>query len=281
MEGLPKKTTDPNEFVISKKVDELESGLASIVEDKLESFKQEQASYKQKLICDVKIENPQFIFYENQFELWKTNSLVIDGLIYLKLDLEDNKTKIFSQLSDFRIRLNLFKKRKFEKQNSYLILSPTSIVLTGTIETQVNNVVTDDLLEAPIPSPVKQLFIIDIQDIYLNMCPPMLNTSLKMIDSVQRSIEKKFKSNELQLPDKEENFSHVKIESFFHPQSFTQSDFWFTPLSSISRSISLFSGLSSISMSESRYSVGKSSSTDIQNKSQVYKFLLKFLLSIF
>lgn len=35
-------------------------------------------SINQRIFCDVKIENPQFILYENQFELQKSNSLIID-----------------------------------------------------------------------------------------------------------------------------------------------------------------------------------------------------------
>lgn len=257
VEGLPKKELDAQELVVAKKLNDSEPALPSIVED-LEDI------LKQKLLCDVRIEHPQFILYENQHELWKTNSLIIDGFMYFKLNLDDYKMKIFSQLSEFRIKLNLFKKRKYEKQNSYLILSPTSIGLTGTI----------DLNEIPNEKPSKQVFILDIQDIYLNACPPMLNTSLKMIDSIQNSINKRFKSNELVLPDnREEVLTQVKLESFFHPLAFGQSDFWFTPFSSLSRSASVFSVLSSTSgtsasLSESSYNLGRSSPGN-QNKCQL------------
>ena len=55
-----------------------------------------------------------------------------------KLTLEGNKTKVSSHISNFRIKLKQFKKKKFEKQNSYLILSPTTISLTGNMERFVN-----------------------------------------------------------------------------------------------------------------------------------------------
>jgi hypothetical protein len=177
-----------------------------------------------------------------------------------KLNIESNKTKIIAQLSNLRIKLNLFKKKKYEKQNSYLIMSPTSIGLTGTIEIFATN--------ESIENPVKQFFILDIQDINLNMCPPMLNTTLKMINSIRKSIDKHFKSNDLaNLIDKEEYATCVRIESFFNPISFEKSDFWFTPLSSLTRSSSIFS------MSESNYSIAASTTsgggTDAQNKSQL------------
>jgi hypothetical protein len=175
-----------------------------------------------------------------------------------RLALEDNKTKVSSHISDFRVKLKLFKKKKFEKQNSYLILSPTSVSLTGNIERFVD----EDSADVP----VKQLFILDIQDINLNMCPPMLNTSMKMMNSIQKSIERKFKSNELITPDFDENFSKIKIESFFTPIFFTQSDFWFTPNSNLSRSSSLYSVSS---MSDSQYSLARSATPDPQNKSSL------------
>jgi len=117
--------------------------------------------------------------------------------------------------------------------------------------------ITEDSTETPI----NQLFILDVQDINLNMCPPMLNTSLKMFNTIQKSIEKKFKSNEHVTPDRNEHFSSVKMASFFEVISFSQSDFWFTPNSSMSRSSSM--------MSDFQYSIARSATPDLQNKSQL------------
>jgi hypothetical protein len=80
-----------------------------------------------------------------------------------KLNIEGKKIKIIAQLYNLRIKLNLFKKKKYEKKNSYLIMSPTSIGLTGTIETFATN--------ESIENPVKQFFILDKtrQDINLNI----------------------------------------------------------------------------------------------------------------
>ena len=90
---------------------------------------------------------------------------------------------------------------------------------------------------------------------------------MKMVNTIQKSIERKFKSNESVTPDKEEeNISMVRMESFFKPVYFSQSDFWFTPYSSVSRSSSLYS---LNSMSESQYSIARSVTPDPQNKSQL------------
>ena len=67
IDGLPKNT--------SESVD-----LTKKIENAIEKSKTEekQLEQQQKLTCNIRIENPQFILYENQFELWKTNSLIID-----------------------------------------------------------------------------------------------------------------------------------------------------------------------------------------------------------
>ena len=75
VEGLP---TNESNQVVSRKVDSPNKKLPKIAEQKLSEFKQEQLNSQQTLVCDIRIENPQFILYENQYELRKTNSLIID-----------------------------------------------------------------------------------------------------------------------------------------------------------------------------------------------------------
>ncbi len=68
-----------------------------------------------------------------------------------------------------------------------MILSPTSLIFTGLV---------DDSLEI---EQQQQSFTIDFQSIYLKMCPQMLKTSLKMVNSIQNSINQRFKNDEDQL----------------------------------------------------------------------------------
>ena len=44
----------------------------------------------QRMLCEIRIENPQFILFENQFELKKTNSLIIDVTIHFNKSLGFN-----------------------------------------------------------------------------------------------------------------------------------------------------------------------------------------------
>ena len=76
VECLPK--TVENDQSISRKVNSLEKNIPKIAKEKISELKQEQLNSQQTLICDIRIENPQFILYENQYELHKTNSLIID-----------------------------------------------------------------------------------------------------------------------------------------------------------------------------------------------------------
>lgn len=65
VEGIPKK----NELAI----DQID----------LELSDQESFNMNQRLFCDVIVENPQFIFYENQNELLRSNSFIIDVTLHI------------------------------------------------------------------------------------------------------------------------------------------------------------------------------------------------------
>ncbi len=180
---------------------------------------------EQRLFCDVRIENPQFILYENQHALTKSNCLVIDGLIYFNLRTAEKKTKIYMELSDLMMKLKSFKKRKYETHASYLILAPTSISLTGLVDNDEQAVVFN-------PDKKQQTFTCDIQEVNLNMCPAMLSTSMKMVSSIQASVSRRFGKS----PEEDEVASRYRgyattwtpLSSLFSPISFRREDFWFT-----------------------------------------------------
>ena len=141
----------------------------------------ETTNTAQRLSCNVRIENPQFILYENQFEPQKSNTLIIDGLILFKVDLISKRTKIVTSFNDFMVQMRSVKAKRVLRRNKYIILQPTSIQLTGEIiDYQKSSAFSVDDLEAT----NKQNFILDLQDINLNLSPQMLNTSLKMANSI-------------------------------------------------------------------------------------------------
>lgn len=174
-----------------------------------------------RFFCDVRIETPQFILYENQFDLKRTNCLIIDGLINLKLSTVDNQTKVYLELNDLMVKLKSFKKKKYETRNSYLILTPTSVSLTGQID---SNEISHD------SDRKHQSFICDFQEINLNMCSLMINTSLKMLNSITSSLAQRFPSSDATpvLVDSEADNTWTSDLSLFNPIAFTASDFWFT-----------------------------------------------------
>ncbi len=59
--GLPKNDNSFKKTKSISKVDVVESEIAN-----------------GRLSCEIRIEHPQFVLFENQFELRKTNSLIID-----------------------------------------------------------------------------------------------------------------------------------------------------------------------------------------------------------
>lgn len=145
----------------------------------------------QRVFCDVKIVNPQFILYENQFDISKSNSLIIDCLINFRISLANKKTKIHTSLNDFMIRLKSVKTRRVLKRKNYLVLSPTSATLSGVIEEDSSNK-NLDLRSVDDFDKKSQSFILDLQDILLNLSPQMLSTSLKMLNSIQNSLNEVF-----------------------------------------------------------------------------------------
>ena len=186
VDGLPKKTTPQS----------LDSSLleeASPTSKFKKSPNKEDDQVNQRIFCELKFENPQFILYENQHELKRTNSLIIDGVIFLNLSTVDYKTKVYAALTDFMIRLKAAKTKRFQKQIKYLILSPTMISFTGII---------DDTETEPAPEKVKTSFILDLQEINFNLCPLMLNTSLIMATSIQNSLNQRFKDDIVEEEDR-------------------------------------------------------------------------------
>ena len=249
VDGLPKKN-------VQEKVDysliEETSPHTSTRQKIKKAVKEEIHDANQRLFCEVKIENPSILLYENQFELKKSNSLIIDGTIFFNLNSVENKTKIYSALSDFIIKLRSAKVKKFQKQTTYLILSPTTISFTGVIDESETLIVNQSVnLAEPIADKIKTSFTLDFQEINFNLCPLMLNTSIKMAASIQNSISQRFKNNIVEI--KEEN--KVSPISLFQTMSFEPGDFWFTQnkFNSISfDSLSTSSSMSDLSMTQSR-----------------------------
>ena len=60
-------------------------------------------------------------------------------------------------------------------------MAPTALSITGVI---------DDQLSGDDEKSKRQSIICDMQELNLNMCPQMLNTSLKMLSSIQASFQK-------------------------------------------------------------------------------------------
>jgi hypothetical protein len=74
------------------------------------------------------------------------------------------------------------KAKRVLKRTKYVILEPITLMFSGTIEEPIKPESVDDY---EIKS---QSFILDLQEIYLNLSPQMLSTSLKMANSIQTSI---------------------------------------------------------------------------------------------
>jgi vacuolar protein sorting-associated protein 13A/C len=209
VEGLPKSVD--TQALKQESVDKIKKINIVVGDD-------DKSNARQIFLCEVKIENPQFVLYENQFDIKKSNSIVIDGIIYLKLSTIDQKTKIQASLNDFMINMRSFKSKRVLKRSKYLILSPTSLNFTGEINDEQAGGIKEDLDKK------KHSFTVDFQEINLNMCPLMLNTSLKMLDSINNSISERFKPEVAEK--KEEN--RISFQSLFQTVSFDSSDFWFT-----------------------------------------------------
>ncbi len=252
VDGLPKKHV--TESMLDDSLSEEASPRKSARQKIKKIVKEEIRDVNQRLFCEVKIENPQFILYEDQFQLKKTNSLIIDGTIFFNLNSANSKTKIYAALSDFMIKLRSARTKRFQKQNKYLILSPTTLSFTGVID---ENEPTGTRLEASSTDlsgdKIKTSFTLDLQEINFNLCPLMLNTSLKMATSIQNSVSQRFKSEVIEI--KEEN--KVSSVSLFQTMSFDSNDFWFTQnkfnsTNFDSMSMSVSSSSSDLSMSQSR-----------------------------
>jgi hypothetical protein len=74
VEGLPKKSDLSESPIINERtVSKSEFGLNERIEI--------ERTPSQRLMFNVRIENPQFILYENQFEPNKSNTVIIDVTI--------------------------------------------------------------------------------------------------------------------------------------------------------------------------------------------------------
>ena len=52
----------------------------------------------QRLFCEIRIENPQFVLYENQFELKESNSLIVDVSDFQALKILSTKMRYLIHL---------------------------------------------------------------------------------------------------------------------------------------------------------------------------------------
>ena len=118
------------------------------------------------------------------------------------------------------VKLRTFKNKSSSKRLNYIILAPTYMSITGVIE--------DDEACKESPDRKRQAFTIDFQEISLNMCPLMLNTSIKMLNSIQNSLNQRFKSEE--ICERKETITNTSDLSLFNPVSFDTDEFWFTQL---------------------------------------------------
>lgn len=144
-------------------------------------------SVRERVVCELRVEYPQFILYEDQYELKRSNSLIVDGMFHVKIDLDDERIKVHTMLNDLMVRLKSVRavsvaKRVF-KTSKRIIVAPTSLSLSGEMDNRPIRSV-DDMIDRK-----AQSFILDIQDINFNMSPQVLNTSLKMMASIQNSLD--------------------------------------------------------------------------------------------
>ncbi|CAF0704730.1 unnamed protein product [Brachionus calyciflorus] len=234
-------------------------GIPKKIEERIEKVdftinEEELLAVNQRLYCNVKIENPQFILYENQYEFNNSNSLIIDGLIRFNVSLQDKKTKIVTSIDDLMIRLRSFVIKRVLKRKSFVILSPTTMGLSGVIED--NN----ELRSAEDVDKKNQAFIFDLQDLSLNISSQMLSTCIKMLNSIQNSMNERFKTETIE--EREE--TKVKYESLFKTIPFNFNDFWFTQLKNGKMKTSLMtSSSSSLISSQSGVSVSSSESSRV------------------
>lgn len=145
------------------------------------------ADVRQRVVCELRVEYPQFILYEDQYELKRSNSLIVDGMFHVKIDLDDERIKVHTMLNDLMVRLKSVRavsvaKRVF-KTSKRIIVAPTSLSLSGEMDNRPIRSV-DDMIDRK-----AQSFILDIQDINFNMSPQVLNTSLKMMATIQNSLD--------------------------------------------------------------------------------------------
>lgn len=83
------------------------------------------------------------------------------------------------------IRLKSVKTKRVLKRKNYLVLAPTTATLIGTIEDETKN---GEMGSVDEPEKKTQSFILELQDINLNLSPQMLSTSVKMANSIQNSL---------------------------------------------------------------------------------------------
>ncbi|RNA17062.1 vacuolar sorting-associated 13C isoform X2, partial [Brachionus plicatilis] len=247
IEGIPKKNES-----ITDRID-------------LELSEEQSFNMNQRLFCEINVENPQFIFYEDQNEFTKSNSFIIDALIKLNFSMMNQKTKISLSIDDLMFRLRCYVMKKILTRKTYVLLSPTTVSFSGVIEESEEYKSAEDLEKR------NQLFILDVQNINLNLSPQMLSTFIKMLNSIQNSMNKKFKIDSTEVREE----TKVKFESLFQTIAFQPKDFWFTQRKeenfSLSRSSSLVSSQSGFSVSSSDQSASKKNQMIISTKNILVK----------
>ena len=172
-------------------------------------------------IKEFKLENPQLIFYENQNNFKASNSLIANQKeIYVKFESFETVENIDINIIECSIKLKTFKiKENKNKSAKFLILSPTSLFLNGTIKANQEYQTKSETFEINLP------------EINVNMTQLVFNSFLNVVKSINHSFyrnqinEKTF----VQLKEpKESNESVIKYESLFKPLAFDACEFWFT-----------------------------------------------------
>ena len=205
--------------------------------------------------------------------------------MFVKVNFIENKIKLYASLSDLMVKMKSLKQyAKFEKMESNVILFPTAVNLTGIVtehKVQGNgNGNGGKQVER------EQAFILDMQDIKLNMSSLMLKTSMSLVNSISSSLEKYQKQTASskaadQSPDTTvatRGESSVKLESLFRTIAFENNEFWFTESHHANNAQPLQSTISSASSSSTISSSDSGNDLQQQRKCQVSLCVYLFLI---
>ena len=170
-------------------------------------------------IIECKLENPQFVLYENILNIKKSNSLIFNQKnIFLKLDTFNQKQNLDFGFIDIIVKLKTFKTDISRKPIKYLIMSPTSVFFNSTENIDQEN--------------QSKFYKITLTEINITMTQLVVNSSLELIKSILKSLNESNLIAERVEQSKEQRERDegrlVKFESLFKPILFDRNDFWFT-----------------------------------------------------